>query len=82
MKCFTMTKAEAYSALIKLAHEMVMGEALPSPFYEDHKFYVSTPMAERRQMVKQFEKVNDLAKDWAMRIKAAADAMNANTVIE
>lgn len=70
-----MTNAEAYSQLIKLAAQMARGDGLMSSFYEDHKWYKSTPMAERRRIVREAETVDSMCKDWAMGVKAAADAL-------
>jgi hypothetical protein len=70
-----MTKAEAYAQLIRLAAQMARGDGLMSSFYEDHKWYKSTPMAERRRIVREAETVDSMCKEWAMGVKAAADVL-------
>jgi len=70
-----MTKQEAYSSLIKVAAILARGEGLMSPYYDDHKWYVTTPKAERRRIIREAENVDSLCKDLAMRIKGAADIL-------
>jgi hypothetical protein len=70
-----MTRHEAYSSLIKVAAILARGEGLMSPYYEDHQWCSTTPMAERRRIIREAEKVDSLCKDLAMRIKYAADAI-------
>ena len=70
-----MTKAEAYAQLIRLAAQMARGDGLMSSFYEYHKWCKSTPMAERRRIVREAETVDSMCKEWAMSVKAAADVL-------
>jgi hypothetical protein len=74
-----MTRHEAYSQLIRLAAQMARGEGLMSSFYEDHKWYKSTPMAERRRIVREAETVDSMCKDWAMGVREAADVLMRST---
>jgi hypothetical protein len=65
-----------YAELINLAAEMAQGKDMPSPYWDDHKWYRSTPLAERRGVLKSAEKANDRCRDWAMRIRAVADRLS------
>lgn len=66
--------------LIHLAAEMARGIGLPSEFQEDHAFCKSTPLKERRRILKQAELARETAKVWAVRVRAAADLLAAETV--
>jgi len=70
-----MTKHEAYLQLIRLAAQMARGDGLMSSFYEDHKWCKSTPLRERRRIIREAETVDSMCKDWAMGVKAAADVL-------
>ena len=70
-----MTKHEAYASLINVAAILARGDGFMSPYYDDHKWCVTTPKAERRRIIREAEKVDSLCKDLAMRIKYAADAI-------
>lgn len=69
----------AHSELIRLAAEMARAEGMPSPYLEDHAFYVSTPMAERRRLIAVAQKAENQCRDWAMRLRAVADALAADS---
>lgn len=64
-----------YSELIRLAAEMARAEGMPSPYLEDHAFYVSTPMAERRRLIAIAQKAENQCREWAIRLRTAADAI-------
>ena len=70
-----MTKHEAYSRLIKLAAEIAQAKGMISPYWDDHKWYASTPLAERRRLIKLAENADSQCKDWAIRLRDAADAI-------
>ena len=66
-----------YAELINIAAEMVRGQNMPSPYYDDHGFYSSTPKAERKRILAIAEKADQQAKDWAMRVKSIAERIGA-----
>lgn len=68
----------AYSELIRLAAEMAQAKGMPSPYLEDHAFYVSTPKAERRRLIAIAEKAENQCHEWAIRLRMAADAIAAD----
>ncbi len=70
-----MNEQEAYSQLIRLAAQMARGDGLMSSFYEDHKWYKSTPMAERRRIIREAVTVDSMCKEWAIGVKQAADVL-------
>jgi hypothetical protein len=72
-----MTRVEAYASLIKAAAQLAQGRGMISPYHDDHKWYVTTPRAERRRIIKLAEDADSQCKDLAMRIKGAADALMA-----
>lgn len=65
-----------YAELINLAAEMARGTDMPSEHWDDHKWLRSTPITERRRVLKQAEKANDRCRDWAYRLKAVADRIS------
>lgn len=68
----------AHSELIRLAAEMAQAKGMPSPYLEDHAFYVSTPMAERRRLIAIAQKAESQCQEWAIRLRMAADAIAAD----
>lgn len=65
-----------YAELINLAHEMALGTDMPSEHWGDHQWLRSTPITERRRILKEAEKANDRCRDWAARLKAIADRLS------
>jgi hypothetical protein len=65
--------------LIQLAAEMVRCSGMPSEFNEDHKWYVSTPMAERRRILEQASQANEQCRIWALELRKVADALSARS---
>lgn len=63
-----------YSDLIIIAAEMARG--LHSPF-DLHGFYQSTPKSERRRVLDEITRRDDKCREWAIRIRQAADALRA-----
>ncbi len=74
-----MTKTEAFSAIVKATHQMVTGFGLPSPYSDDHKWCKTTPLAERRRVIRFCETTDTQAKDWAMRVIEAAKVLEADS---
>ena len=70
-----MTKAEAYAVITKIAHQMVTGFGLPSPYADDHTWCKTTPLAEKRRVIRSYEATDTQAKDWAMRVIEAAKVL-------
>lgn len=66
----------AHSALIKLAVEMVRGTNMPSEFWDDWKWYSTTPITERRKVLKAAERANNQCRDWAVRLRMIADRLS------
>lgn len=64
--------------LIHLAAEMARGVGLPSESPEDRGFCKSTPLKERRRVMKEAELARETAKIWAIRVRAAADLLAAD----
>lgn len=71
-----------YSELINLASEMVRGVGMVSEHYDDHKWCLTTPLRERRRIIKEAQKANDQARDWAMRVKAVADRLSQGKTVK
>jgi hypothetical protein len=65
-----------YAELINLAAEMARSTNMPSEFWEDWKWYATTPIAERRKVLKAAEKANDQCRDWAVRLRTIADRIS------
>lgn len=63
--------------LLRLSAEMALARGMPSPYLEDHAFYVSTPKAERRRLIAIAEKAESQCREWAVRLRMAADAIAA-----
>lgn len=63
---------EVRSGLIHLAAEMAQGKTLPSCF-EDGNFYASTPVSERRRILKAIDDMGDSLRLYAIRIRDLAD---------
>jgi hypothetical protein len=62
-----------YADLIKLAAEMVRGEGMPTCF--DGEFYASTPLCERRRIMKAMADVEERCKVWGIRLRNIADRL-------
>lgn len=69
---------DVHSELLRLAAEMAKARGMPSPYLEDHAFYVSTPKAERRRLITIAEKAENQCREWAVRLRMAADAIAAS----
>ena len=69
----TAEQRKAHGELIKIAAELALCTHMPSEYYSDHKWYLSTPMAERRRIVAENVKACDYSRELAMRLRAAAD---------
>lgn len=64
-----------YSDLIKLAAELVRGQGLPTS-YDDGEFFVSTPQAERRRILKAVADTEERCKAWGVRVRHIADKLS------
>lgn len=65
-----------YAELINLAAEMAQGRGMVSEHWDDHKWYRSTPMAERRNVIEAAMKANEQCRDWAVRLRAIANRLS------
>lgn len=65
-----------YIDLIDLAHEMACSSGMPSEHWDDHKWLRSTPITERRRILKEAQKANDRCRDWAVRLRTIADRLS------
>lgn len=68
-------RVSAHGELIRVAAELARGDWLPSPYYDDWSWYRSTPMSERRDILRKMEALHEQAKRAAMRIRQAADEL-------
>jgi hypothetical protein len=60
-------------ALIVIAADLARGDGMISPYYDDHKWCKSTPLRERRRIIREAERADAQCKDLAMRIRRALD---------
>ena len=62
------------TTLIQIAAQLAQGKGMVSPYWDDHEWCKSTPMRERRRIIKLAQAADSQCKDLAMRIKYALDA--------
>lgn len=70
-----MNKQEAYSALIKIAADLVCGKGAMSTYVEDYpqKTY------SRSRLAKKMGKFSEMHRVWGVKIKDAVDALRKDT---
>ena len=61
--------------MIFLAAEIVRCTNMPSEHRDDWKWYATTPMAERRKVLKAAERANDQCREWAIRLRGISDKL-------
>lgn len=65
----------AYGELLKIAAELARCSYMPSEYDDDHSWYRSTPIAERRRILEENEKACNHSRELAMRLRRAADKL-------
>lgn len=68
--------AEVRRELIKLASDLACGRLLPE--IDTDRWYVSTPLAERRQIRKAMDNAHERHKELAMRLKRLTESETSN----
>lgn len=68
-------KQAAYGEVLKIAAELARCSYMPSEHDDDHNWYRSTPIAERRRVLEENEKACNYSRELAMRLRRAADEL-------
>jgi hypothetical protein len=64
-----------YNDLITMASELARGEGVPD--WSDHVFFRSTPVGERREIMKALRNADDAMRQYAIRLRDIADKLSA-----
>lgn len=65
----------AHSAIIKIAAELARGEGVAD--WSAHKFYRTTPMGERRDIMNALRNADEALRVYAVRLRSVADVLSA-----